>query len=156
MYRRLNTVMDCVFDTQRSSDEVRLSIQEILDQEERRLRLTREVNQHRSKLMEKESQVIQQKKRIQSKLDTLKAKQQLLENRKIDIANGLGRCESGIENLHENEMILEKNVKMRQTTHHTLNRRKKELIADLFSIYPIEQVSFKLHCVIIGVPLFLI
>jgi hypothetical protein len=128
---------------------VRLSIQEILDQEERGFRLSRELNQHKSKLMEKESQVIQQKKLIQSKFDILKAKRQLLENRKIDIATSLGRCESGIQDLQENETVLEKNIKMRQTTHHTLNRRKKELIADLFSIYPIEQVSFKLYLLLV-------
>lgn len=148
--------MDCIFDTQRSSDEVRLSIQGILDQQDRGFRLTRELNQRKSKLMERESQVIQQKKQIQSKMDALREKRQLLENRKIDIATSLGRCESGIENLHENETVLEKNIKMRQTTLHTLNRRKKELIADLFSIYPIEQVSFKRYFVIAGVPFFLI
>jgi hypothetical protein len=139
---RLNTIKDCVFDTQKSSDEVRQNIQETLEQEERGFRLTREINQHKSKLVEKEAQVIQQKKLIQLKLEKLKQKRQLIENRKMDLTDSIERCVSGTEDLQENEQVLEKNIKMRQTMFHTLNRRKKELIADLFSIYPIEQVSF--------------
>lgn len=122
---------------------MRQNIQKILDQEERGFRLTREINQHKSKLVEKEAQVIQQKKLLQKKLEKLKQKCQLIENRKMDLTESLYRCVTGTEDLQENEAVLEKNIKMRQTMFHTLNRRKKELIADLFSIYPIEQVRKK-------------
>lgn len=87
--------------------------------------------------------MIQQKKLLQKKLEKLKQKRELIENRKMDLTESLDRCMTGTEDLQENEAVLEKNIKMRQTMFHTLNRRKKELIADLFSIYPIEQVRKK-------------
>ncbi|RCH91479.1 hypothetical protein CU098_009428, partial [Rhizopus stolonifer] len=136
---KLNTVMDCIADTQQSSDQVRLSIEEVLGQQERGFCLKRELDQHRSKLVELEAQIIQQKRRLQIKREMLKTRQQLLENRTIDLAEAKIRCQSNMDDLQENEHVLEKNIKMRQTTFHSLNRRKKELIADLFSIYPIEQ-----------------
>lgn len=136
----MNTIKDCIFDTQKSSDEVRLNIQDTIDTEERGLRLSRELNQHKSRLVEKEAHVIQQKKLIQNKLEKLNLQRQIIQERKMELTDSLERYEVGISELQENEEILEKNIKMRQTIFHKLNRRKKELIADLFSIYPIEQV----------------
>lgn len=140
--RRLNTIKDCIFDTQRSSEEVRLNIQEILDQEDRSFRLTRELGQRKTQLVEKEVQVMQQKKTIQYKLERLRLEKQRIQERKSQINESIDRCYTNTEDLKESEYVLEKNIKMRQTIFHTLNRRKKELIADLFSIYPIEQVNF--------------
>lgn len=111
-----------------------------MDTEERGFRLGRELNHHKSRLVEKEAQVIQQKKLIQSKVEKLNLKRQAIQKRKMELADSLERCELGTADLEDNEEILEKNIKMRQTIFHKLNRRKKELIADLFSIYPIEQV----------------
>lgn len=139
--RRLNTIKDCIFDTQRSSEEVRLNIQEILDQEDRSFRLTRELGQRKTQLVEKEVQVMQQKKTIQYKLERLRLEKQRIQERKSQINESIDRCYTNTEDLKESEHVLEKNIKMRQTIFHTLNRRKKELIADLFSIYPIEQVN---------------
>ena len=132
---------DCIHDTQRSSEEVRLSIQQVLEQEDHGLRLRRELNQHRCALVEIEAQIMQQKKRIQAKKELVRAKQQQLEKRRIALGDCNDRCLSNSEDLQENQIVLEKNISMRQNMHHTLSRRKKELIADLFSIYPIEQVS---------------
>jgi hypothetical protein len=42
--------------------------------------------------------------------------------------------------LENNNTQLEKNIQMHNDTFNKLNERRKELIADLFSIYPIEQV----------------
>lgn len=84
--------------------------------------------------------MIQQKKLLAQKTEKIKRKKQEIENRKMDLLDAFHRHDVGIDDLQENEIVLEKNIKMRQTMFHTLNRRKKELIADLFSIYPIEQV----------------
>lgn len=114
-----------------------------MDTGERGFRLGRELNQHKSRLVEKEAQVIQQKKLIQNKVEELNLKRQAIQKRKMELMDSLERCELGTVDLQDNEEILEKNIKMRQTIFHKLNRRKKELIADLFSIYPIEQVKKK-------------
>lgn len=53
------------------------------------------------------------------------------------------RLQTGMEDLKESESLLDRNVHMHQKLFHQLNRVKKELIADLFSIYPIEQVSLQ-------------
>ncbi|KAI8373576.1 UV radiation resistance protein and autophagy-related subunit 14-domain-containing protein [Choanephora cucurbitarum] len=138
---KINTMTDCIYDTQRSSEEVRLSIQQVLEQEDHGLRLRRELNQHRCALVEIEAQIMQQKKRIQAKKELVRAKQQQLEKRRIALGDCNDRCLSNSEDLQENQIVLEKNISMRQNMHHTLSRRKKELIADLFSIYPIEQCA---------------
>lgn len=83
---------------------------------------------------------MQQKKLLTQKTDKIKRKKQEIEDRRMDVLEALHRHDVGVDDLQENERVLEKNIHMRQTMFHTLNRRKKELIADLFSIYPIEQV----------------
>lgn len=137
---RLNTLLDCIFDTQTSSNEIRQTVQSILDQEEAGFRLKRELNQHRSSLVDMEYKVMQQKKLLTQKTGRIKRKTQEIEDRRMDLLDSLHRHDVGVDDLQENEIVLEKNIKMRQAMFHTLNRRKKELIADLFSIYPIEQV----------------
>lgn len=121
---------------------MRQDIQDLLDEQDRGFRLKRELNFHRCKLVEKEAQIMQQKKLLVNKHEQIMARKKLLENRRMDLADSLDRYTTGSDDLKENEEVLEKNMKMRQTIFHTLNRRKKELIADLFSIYPIEQVRF--------------
>lgn len=137
---RLNTLLDCIFDTQTSSNEIRQNVQHILDEQERGFRLKRELSQHRSNLIDSEYRVMQQKKLLTQKTERIKRKKQEIEDRRMDLLDSFHRHDVGVDDLQENEAVLEKNIKMRQTMFHTLNRRKKELIADLFSIYPIEQV----------------
>ncbi|CEP13861.1 hypothetical protein [Parasitella parasitica] len=136
---KLNTLIDCIFDTQTSSNEIRQHVQDILDQEERGFRKSRELNQHKSNLIEKEYKVMQQKKLLALKRDRIKQKKKEIDARRMDLSASFQRHDVGLNDLQENEFVLEKNIKMRQSMFHTLNRRRKELIADLFSIYPIEQ-----------------
>ncbi|EPB81539.1 hypothetical protein HMPREF1544_11593 [Mucor circinelloides 1006PhL] len=136
---KLNTLLDCIFDTQTSSNEIRQNVQHILDEQERGFRLKRELSQHRSNLIDSEYRVMQQKKLLTQKTERIKRKKQEIEDRRMDLLDSFHRHDVGVDDLQENEAVLEKNIKMRQTMFHTLNRRKKELIADLFSIYPIEQ-----------------
>ncbi|KAI7866058.1 hypothetical protein BDF14DRAFT_1818119 [Spinellus fusiger] len=68
--------------------------------------------------------------------------QRMLQQRRELLEQCNIRFESGLDCLKDNEKILEKNIKMHQQSFHQLNSQKKELIADLFSIYPIEQKSY--------------
>ncbi|KAI8641227.1 UV radiation resistance protein and autophagy-related subunit 14-domain-containing protein [Parasitella parasitica] len=136
---KLNTFIDCIFDTQTSSNEIKQNIQDILDQEDRGFRLSRELNQHKANLIEKEYKLMQQKKLMVQKRESIKQKKREIDARKTDLLDSVQRHDEGLNDLQENELVLEKNIKMRQNMFHTLSRRKKELIADLFSIYPIEQ-----------------
>ncbi|KAI8975001.1 hypothetical protein BDB01DRAFT_765540 [Pilobolus umbonatus] len=138
---RLNSLKDCIFDTQTSSDEVRKQIQELIDGEEDGLRISREINYQKNRLCEKKALVIQQNKRMMVQKEKIsKMKEQINLQQEI-LRNCDHRRSSRTADLDENEKVLDNNVKMRQAVYETLNRRKKELIADLFSIYPIEQVN---------------
>ncbi|KAI8979721.1 UV radiation resistance protein and autophagy-related subunit 14-domain-containing protein [Mycotypha africana] len=136
---KLNTLMECIFDTRKSADEIRESIQEILTEEERGFKLKRELSERRTELVEKEARIMKQKKALKAKIQTLQSQKERLANFEMKLADSYKRCIINSEELQENECILEENSKMRQNVFRLLNRRKKELIADLFSIYPIEQ-----------------
>ena len=68
-------------------------------------------------------------------------KRQLLEKRKAELAKSLERLDAEKDDLKDNEKLLERSEQTHERLFHQLNRHKKELVADLFSIYPIEQVS---------------
>ena len=66
-----------------------------------------------------------------------------LERRKSKLNEATERLSLGQQDLQDSDSVLERSVHTHQRLFHKLNRRKKELIADLFSIYPIEQVRFR-------------
>ncbi|KAG1049484.1 hypothetical protein G6F43_008193 [Rhizopus delemar] len=136
---KLNTLKDCIFDTKRSSNEVKNDIQDILKKQEDGLRFNRALNQHKNKLLELESKIMQQKKTNNVLAQRAKDTKERIESIKKQLKQSMIRCKSGFENIQENGVILENNIKMRHTMFQALNRRRKELIADLFCIYPIEQ-----------------
>jgi hypothetical protein len=136
---KLNTLKDCIFDTKRSSNEVKNDIQDILKKQEDGLRFNRALNQHKNKLLELESKIMQQKKINNALAQKAKDTKERIESIKKQLKQSMIRCKSGFENIQENGVILENNIKMRHTMFQALNRRRKELIADLFYIYPIEQ-----------------
>jgi hypothetical protein len=138
---RLNALKECIFDTQTSSNEVRTDIQAILNTSQDGLRLKRIINYEKSQLCEKEAHLIKYKKQLKQKRARLADMKRQLGERIENLKESNERSVVGSDDLEENQSILEKNIKMRQQIFNTLNKRKKELIADLFSIYPIEQVK---------------
>ena len=65
---------------------------------------------------------------------------QLIAKRKSELEKSHQRLNTEKEDLRDNEQLLERSIQTHEKLFHQLNRRKKELVADLFSIYPIEQV----------------
>src|SRR6478736_5697299 len=92
---RLNTLLDCIFDTQTSSNEIRQNVQHILDEQERGFRLKRELNQHKSNLIDSEYRVMQQKKLLTQKTERIKRKKQEIEDRRMDLLDSFHRHDVG-------------------------------------------------------------
>ncbi|KAI9255516.1 UV radiation resistance protein and autophagy-related subunit 14-domain-containing protein [Sporodiniella umbellata] len=136
---KLNTLKDCIFDTKRSSAEVRDSAEDMLKKSDDGLRLNRTIDHHKCSLVELESKVILQKKRNHTLKEKLKSVRESIESRKNQLKLSMGSCKSSFKGLEDNHRTLDSNMKMRHNKFQALNKRRKELVADLFCIYPIEQ-----------------
>lgn len=141
----MSTLKDCIFDTKRSSEEVQHEIQATLNKRQDGLRMNRLISQHKHKLLEIEAKIIRQKKINCDLIKRMNSLRERIDHRKHELDESMIRCRSGLENLEDNDLILENNIKMRHAMFHALNKRRKELIADLFNIYPIEQVIIEKH-----------
>lgn len=64
-----------------------------------------------------------------------------IQAREQALGNAKQSLDTGREYLEEGERNLERNKDMHKKTVAGLTTRRKELIADMFSIYPIDQVS---------------
>lgn len=64
-----------------------------------------------------------------------------IRNRRLALEEAGSRHREGEEYLDESQLTLTRNRELHARTTASLNTRRKELLADLFSIYPIEQVS---------------
>ncbi|CAO3579602.1 unnamed protein product [Absidia cylindrospora] len=136
---KLNTLKDCLFDAQSSANEVQSNINEILEIDKNKFLLVREKAQKENRLKELESTIKDNQARIDRdriKVDNLR---KTLDSRKLELKKSQERFQNGKTDLENNDTQLEKNIQMHNDTFTKLNQRKKELIADLFSIYPIEQ-----------------
>lgn len=107
--------------------------------------MNRLISQHKHKLLEIEAKIIRQKKINCDLIKRMNSLRERIDHRKHELDESMIRCRSGLENLEDNDLILENNIKMRHAMFHALNKRRKELIADLFNIYPIEQVIIEKH-----------
>ncbi|ORZ02795.1 UV radiation resistance protein and autophagy-related subunit 14-domain-containing protein [Syncephalastrum racemosum] len=140
---RMNTLKECIFDTQKSAIEVRNDINTILATEQEKFRLTRERNQRQTRLESLEGAIVEEKKRIRKERQRIAELRARLHVRRETLAQGRARLKDSLDDLQENESLLENNARMHQKLFQKLNRRKKELIADLFFIYPIEQFCIR-------------
>jgi hypothetical protein len=68
-----------------------------------------------------------------------------IRDRKHALQNAKESLHIGEEYLEEGERNLERNREMHKKTLIGLTTRRKELIADMFSIYPLDQVSTVSH-----------
>ncbi|KAI9004838.1 UV radiation resistance protein and autophagy-related subunit 14-domain-containing protein [Phycomyces nitens] len=139
---RLCTLKECLFDTQKSTDEVRQAIGDILETDKERFRLLRERNQRQKRVDEINTRLGQQQQLNEQQQQRIDALQKKIDERKARLAESEERFKAGTGYLEDSEAVLESNTKMHRLSFNQLDRRKKELIADLFSIYPIEQKSY--------------
>ncbi|KAI9323667.1 UV radiation resistance protein and autophagy-related subunit 14-domain-containing protein [Dichotomocladium elegans] len=142
---KINTLKACIFDTQQQASEVQQSMNELLIQEADRFRLVRERNSRQTRLEDIEGRLAKTKTSVRKDQKRIDELRQNIKERKAAIEDAHRRLRIGKEDLQNNEMALERSVQTHQRLYHKLTRRKKELIADLFSIYPIEQSFHDMH-----------
>lgn len=75
---------------------------------------------------------------VKSKIESIRKQ---IQEREQALGNARESLDTGREYLEEGERNLERNKDMHKKTVAGLTTRRKELIADMFSIYPIDQVS---------------
>ncbi|CDH57105.1 uv radiation resistance protein [Lichtheimia corymbifera JMRC:FSU:9682] len=142
---KINTLKACVFDTQQSAKEVQQNMNDLLINEADRFRLVRERNSRQYKLEGIEGQIVKKNTEIRRDRRRIAELRETLERRKSKLNEATERLRLGQQDLQDSEEVLERSVQTHQRLFHKLNRRKKELIADLFSIYPIEQSLHDVH-----------
>ncbi|KAI8076756.1 UV radiation resistance protein and autophagy-related subunit 14-domain-containing protein [Halteromyces radiatus] len=136
---KLNTLKECIYDAQVSADEIQFNINEILEKDKNKFRLIRERAQKETRLKELETSIQEQQAQVDYDRKQVNDLRQSLDKRKLELKRSQERFQHGKDDLENNDTQLEKNIKMHNDTFTKLTERKKELIADLFSIYPIEQ-----------------
>ncbi|KAI9496505.1 UV radiation resistance protein and autophagy-related subunit 14-domain-containing protein [Zychaea mexicana] len=142
---KVNTLKQCIFDTQKSAEQVRQNISDILIKEDNRFRLARERDQRQCKLEGIEAELVKEKIGIRKGRQRIAHLRDLLAKRKSELSKSHECLEAEKEDLADNEQLLERSIQTHERLFHQLNRRKKELVADLFSIYPIEQSFDDMH-----------
>ncbi|ORX60724.1 hypothetical protein DM01DRAFT_1332846 [Hesseltinella vesiculosa] len=136
---QLNTLKACVFDAQCAVHEVQANINDLLDTNAVRMQLMRERSQKETRLKELEKQAQDKKAHLDLAHDKVHQLRKRLQSRRCEINATRQRFSQEQKDLDNNERLLSKNTRMYHDTQVDLNLRQKELIADLFSIYPIEQ-----------------
>ncbi|CAM0136393.1 unnamed protein product [Umbelopsis sp. WA50703] len=136
---KLNTLYECILDTQRSTEDVRNNIERILQAEKDRFYLARMKGEKEERVLSKRK-VIQdvnaQGARVKERIETLHNE---IKGRKEALQAAKENRKTREEYLEESERNLERNKEMHKKTMAGLSSRRKELIADMFSIFPIDQ-----------------
>ncbi|RUS20798.1 UV radiation resistance protein and autophagy-related subunit 14-domain-containing protein [Endogone sp. FLAS-F59071] len=83
----------------------------------------------------------EQKRELEHDRRRIDRLREAIRNRRSALEEAGSRHREGEEYLDESQLTLTRNRELHARTTASLNTRRKELLADLFSIYPIEQVS---------------
>ncbi|KAH8547948.1 hypothetical protein BGW37DRAFT_508512 [Umbelopsis sp. PMI_123] len=136
---KLNTLYECILDTQRSSADVRNNIESVLLVEKDRFYMARQKSEKENRVQSKKrliEGVKLEQNEVKSKIELIRKH---IQEREKELGNAKESLDTGREYLEEGERNLERNKEMHKKTLAGLTTRRKELIADMFSIYPIDQ-----------------
>ncbi|KAI8575576.1 hypothetical protein K450DRAFT_261018 [Umbelopsis ramanniana AG] len=136
---KLNTLYECILDTQRSSADVRNNIESVLLAEKDRFYMARKKGEKETIVNSRRriiDNVKQEQNQVKSKIESIRRQ---IQEREQALGNARESLNTGREYLEEGERNLERNKDMHKKTVAGLTTRRKELIADMFSIYPIDQ-----------------
>ncbi|CAO3614190.1 unnamed protein product [Cunninghamella blakesleeana] len=136
---KLNTFKERIFNVQNTVNGVQKNINDLVEQEKEKFRLLKLRSQKETRLKELNLEVQEQSQILNNGHQKIEEFKKRLEKRKLELKRSQERFYREKNDLESNEEQLEKNIKMHHDILTKLNQRKKELIADLFAIYPIEQ-----------------
>ncbi|KAF0362032.1 uv radiation resistance protein [Gigaspora margarita] len=151
---RLNNIENCLIDMKKSRDDVIKNIDQVLEREKAKLALEKEKSSSELRLSRYRAEIADQNKALEEDRQRINSLRENIRLRRIALEDARSRYQTGNEYLEESHKILGRAREALFVTTSKLCARQKELVADLLTIYPIEQVqsenfSFK----ILGVPL---
>ncbi|CAG8497673.1 10442_t:CDS:2 [Cetraspora pellucida] len=156
---RLNNIESCLIDMKKSRDEVITNIDQVLEREKTKLILEKEKSSSELRLSRYRAEIADQNKALEEDRQRINSLRENIRLRRVALEDARSRYQTGNDYLEESHKLLERaRVDVLSealfVTTSKLCARQKELVADLLTIYPIEQVqsesfSFK----ILGVPL---
>ncbi|RUP24490.1 UV radiation resistance protein and autophagy-related subunit 14-domain-containing protein [Jimgerdemannia flammicorona] len=138
---RLSTLLQVIYDTQRSCDEEMQKIDITLEREKDTFRMNRELSERFQSVLNLQGMLEEQKRELEHDRRRIDRHRETIRNRRLALEEASSRHRQGEEYLDENQQTLTRNRELHARTTASLNTRRKELLADMFSIYPIEQVS---------------
>ncbi|KAG2173753.1 hypothetical protein INT43_005173 [Umbelopsis isabellina] len=136
---KLNTLNDCILDTQRSTEDVRNNIEDILQAEKDRFYLARLKGEKEQCVLSKRKLIEEVNVQGAKVKERIEALQNQIKEREKALQAAKENRRTREEYLEESERNLELNKEMHKKTMAGLSSRRKELIADMFSIFPIDQ-----------------
>ncbi|CAG8519096.1 23905_t:CDS:10 [Cetraspora pellucida] len=155
----LNNIESCLIDMKKSRDEVITNIDQVLEREKTKLILEKEKSSSELRLSRYRAEIADQNKALEEDRQRINSLRENIRLRRVALEDARSRYQTGNDYLEESHKLLERaRVDVLSealfVTTSKLCARQKELVADLLTIYPIEQVqsesfSFK----ILGVPL---
>ncbi|CAG8569710.1 7644_t:CDS:2, partial [Ambispora leptoticha] len=126
------------------------SIEAILEREKSKLLLEREKNSRSLRLNRYENEIAEQRKKLEEERSRLITLRETFRSRRAALEDAKKRCLTGYEYLEESQRKLERDrfkvvlngvhvlSEALSVTSSRLFARQRELIADLFTIFPIE------------------
>ncbi|KAL1920896.1 uncharacterized protein VTP21DRAFT_11531 [Calcarisporiella thermophila] len=135
---RINTLLECISDTRRSRDEVLIKTEEILARQNNGLRLKRELLENNSRVESLNREMECQKKLLDEKRREIKSLREKLKARRSCLDEARERYLQGKEYLDASQKSLERSRKTVQKTREMVKVRRRELIAEVSTIYPVE------------------
>ncbi|OZJ04947.1 hypothetical protein BZG36_01754 [Bifiguratus adelaidae] len=133
---RINTTQKVISDTQKSGSEICLKIEEMLSKSHSQS--VRELDQRKSNLRHLQHLQAREKQQVRQLKAQIAERKEAVKQRRQNLTESTMRYQDALRNdLPHNLEILRKNESMESKIMGLLLSRRRELIADLFSIYPI-------------------
>ncbi|CAG8480071.1 3419_t:CDS:10 [Acaulospora morrowiae] len=158
---RLNNLENCLIDMQKSRDEVMTNIEQILEREKIKFVLAsqKEKSSNLLRLSRYQAEIVDQRKALDEDRQRINSLRENILSRRAALEDAKNRFHADSKSLEESQKILERDrvdvhSEALYVTTSNLYARRKELVADLLTIYPIEQIqSESFSFTILGVPL---
>jgi hypothetical protein len=138
---KVNALEDCIQDAEKTTSQIVLQINEILERESRPLSLIRETAQARECRKTRRQYLASEKKRLDAAVRHRVSLKQSLAARREAMSIGRENQKTGEKYLQEAAIKLERCRKDLADTRSGLEGQRRRIIGELQEIYPVESVS---------------